>query len=1261
MTRRPWVLGLAACTAAGALVAVPASPALADDTATIGSPELSVAVGREFPRIVSYAHTPTGAVVHGRSTPLDTVLINGTALKPVITAEFGADARYHLAFPQGVSMDARISVEGATVTFAVTAIDDTDALRVNTIAIPGQDLVSVRSTDTAAQIAAARLDIDASRVGDTIYPVTAATAPDASPIGANYVLAAANGAAVAIETNSVYDKPTGTNAAANGRVMRQARSRDGYREVGLWSGEWTYRGAGASATDTEPLPLVRIALTGDANADAAVDWQDAAIALRPLQPAITGAANTPYRVVPRIPFNIASLATHPFGKTLDDTKRIALATDGLGQFVLLKGYQSEGHDAAHADYGGNYNTRAGGLGELNTLLEEGRAYNAEFGVHVNATEAYPEAHSFSEQMVDPSAKGWAWMDQSYYIDQRRDLTTGAVMDRFDQLFAETNHNLSFVYIDVYYSQGWLADSLSRRLNEAGVAVASEWSHRLPSNQIWSHWANDPDYGPDSSRGVSSHILRFIGNDAKDVFVQHPLLGGSRMSDFEGWTGEVDFNAFLANVFTYNVPTKYLQRSPVTRWAEHEIGFADGSRVSDADGVRRITAPYGEVAAGDAYLLPWPDGSGGTKLYHYNKTGGTTTFAVPPGLTTATLYKLSDTGRKDAVQVPVVDGKVTLTAEAGVPYVLYSHEVAATSVTYGTGTPVADPGFNAGTFGPAWTTRGEATVERNARGQYEAIAGDGRTSIAQKIGGLAPGTYVASANIEIEPGKEREATISVTSGHKTAANGIERSSLRNNNNSDEKVGTNSQRVRVYFDVTAGKPVTLTLGAGRGSARVTFDDVRVVPGVRPAAGSTWDFEHVDQGWGPFYRGGEKDAGDANTHLSELHAPYTQAGWNGKVIDDVLAGQWSLKSFEYDDKLAYRTTPATVAFKAGHRYRVAFSYENELAGAYGWVLGVDGPGGTRDLSVTPFPQATTPTAHVQEFTAGKCGDYWVGLRRLPPNSDQVEFALDDFTVVDLGPAPAEGNCGAVSIAAKDAKLTPGKANEVTTTFVNGEPGTVRDVSLALAVPTGWTATASGTTARRLDSGESLTVKWAVTPPADAADIGHALTGTVAYRAHGRQTVTGTSVVRTLPPPPSGVVYASDHTWISATGGWGPVERDRANGGQGKGDGPPLTLNGVAYPKGLGTHAPSEVVYFLGGRCSTFTASVGVDDAQPTRGTIRFHVYDGDRELAVSPLMRADSATFALTASLTGVEYLRLVVDDGGDGNGNDHADWADAKFAC
>jgi len=49
------------------------------------------------------------------------------------------------------------------------------------------------------------------------------------------------------------------------------------------------------------------------------------------------------------------------------------------------------------------------------------------------------------------------------------------------------------------------------------------------------------------------------------------------------------------------------------------------------------------------------------------------------------------------------------------------------------------------------------------------------------------------------------------------------------------------------------------------------------------------------------------------------------------------------------------------------------------------------------------------------------------------------------------------------------------------------------------------------------------------------------------------------------------------------------------------PITLGGKVYPKGLGTHAPSEIVYNLDGKYATFTADVGIDDE--TRAKARWN----------------------------------------------------------
>lgn len=103
------------------------------------------------------------------------------------------------------------------------------------------------------------------------------------------------------------------------------------------------------------------------------------------------------------------------------------------------------------------------------------------------------------------------------------------------------------------------------------------------------------------------------------------------------------------------------------------------------------------------------------------------------------------------------------------------------------------------------------------------------------------------------------------------------------------------------------------------------------------------------------------------------------------------------------------------------------------------------------------------------------------------------------------------------------------------------------------------------------------------------------------------------------------------------------------------------MTYEKGLGTHAPARIRYYLGGHCASFTAEVGVDDIQAARGTVRFSVEADGTAKAQSPVLTGSDPAYALRADVTGAKYVDLVVGDGGDGNGNDHADWGDARFHC
>ena len=135
---------------------------------------------------------------------------------------------------------------------------------------------------------------------------------------------------------------------------------------------------------------------------------------------------------------------------------------------------------------------------------------------------------------------------------------------------------------------------------------------------------------------------------------------------------------------------------------------------------------------------------------------------------------------------------------------------------------------------------------------------------------------------------------------------------------------------------------------------------------------------------------------------------------------------------------------------------------------------------------------------------------------------------------------------------------------------------------------------------------------------------------------------------------------TWTEIANGWGPVEKDRSNGQTGPNDGITLRLNGVTYAKGLGTHAESDIRFALAGACSLLTAQIGIDDEITVDGSVIFQVYaDGSATpLYDSGVMTSATATKSLSVNLTGVNTLRLVVTGGPDGNGSDHADWADAS---
>src|SRR5262249_42476772 len=122
-----------------------------------------------------------------------------------------------------------------------------------------------------------------------------------------------------------------------------------------------------------------------------------------------------------------------------------------------------------------------------------------------------------------------------------------------------------------------------------------------------------------------------------------------------------------------------------------------------------------------------------------------------------------------------------------------------------------------------------------------------------------------------------------------------------------------------------------------------------------------------------------------------------------------------------------------------------------------------------------------------------------------------------------------------------------------------------------------------------------------------------------------------------------------------------DMANGGFGQGGGPPLKIRGTTYTKGLGTNAVAEIHFNLGGQCSNFASTVGIDDSTNGWGSVNFQVYLDGTQLYDSGLLTGTTAAQSLNLPTAGGDDLKLVVTDGGDNPYSDAADWANPMVNC
>ncbi len=106
-------------------------------------------------------------------------------------------------------------------------------------------------------------------------------------------------------------------------------------------------------------------------------------------------------------------------------------------------------------------------------------------------------------------------------------------------------------------------------------------------------------------------------------------------------------------------------------------------------------------------------------------------------------------------------------------------------------------------------------------------------------------------------------------------------------------------------------------------------------------------------------------------------------------------------------------------------------------------------------------------------------------------------------------------------------------------------------------------------------------------------------------------------------------------------------------------LKIGNKEYDKGIGHHAPGEIIVDLGGEYDYFEAELGVQQQGGKVGSVVFQVFVDDEKRYDSGIVReADEAKY-VKIGISGAAELRLVVTDAGDGITCDCANWADAKL--
>ena len=927
-------------------------------TKTLSKDGLTVTLAANFPQVISYQLD--GKSMDGCVLPKHYVSINGTdyPASAEVTAETAESLTYSVTVQDaGVAFDTVFTVlEQNILDMKILNIDESMGM-VYTIGFPEQPLISAQSSQQGASFDAA------TRGADVNLNLGTQSASKKVNSYATIAIVSTNGLSA-----SMY------NNVFNNRMEYSYRSFDlenGDVTTGVWNTDFFYRGLDeALILPNGEAPSCQIIVTGDTNGDSSIDWQDGANALKRLVGGTINGGEVVQDSMIHVGYNFVSEAQQPFLKIADNMKRLGNLMDGFEQILVFKGYANEGHDSGHSDFA-DINKRAGGSEDLIKMTDAIEGIGT-FGIHVNHSEAYPEAKMFTDEVMS-TKNGWGWMDQSKYIRREVDIMSGGMEERLSDLFTN-NPGIGFVYVDTYRDDRYAAAKLAQSLTGThDVILGTEEAGKLDRWAAWAHWADG-----------RSTIHGFVFHTQKDVYGDSDLFWGgySRSTSMMSWQHNWNINAVLEQFYTNQLPQKYLMNHEVLRQTDSAAYFEDNVR---SESGKKIYKDDHLIADGAGKIfIPWfaedsatrnPDEA--AKIYHWNAGGGETTWYLPVAwseLSTVKLYRTTQTGKVLVADLAVTNGQVTVDAQAKTPYVLYPGEAIADTTEWSVGSPLKDTSFNSRDFSiwQASSTSGSTShIKITDDGNGVAILtmeGTEDGCVQQVMTGLVPGhKYRALVWAGAENGKTARITV-VTPDGKTHTNYTEQITRPNNCYDTYASNKRVQRIWVDFIQPMGEDTTaiFTLSADacqNENGQATFMESRVLktadPGL-PTDDATRNyvayetFEYIEQGGTGIFT--PEGGGDGGYHLSETHLPYT---------DDTISANgsnWSLKMYGHGSA-KMRTYPATMRLAPNTDYTMEF---DTLGGGTVYIVS------EADGSDQPLKTAFSEGHSEFTFTTGGRTDY-------------------------------------------------------------------------------------------------------------------------------------------------------------------------------------------------------------------------------------------------------------------------------------------------